>query len=149
MDSIDKALLLLPVLPVADLMSTLFSLRLGGEEIGLLARPMLQNYGSWGLIVVSVSASLMFLVFMGILIRVKKLVVKQFTFKWMLCVLAMLIYWIFFLEGFYVSTVVSNLVVPWAFPLLSMLILRVFTVGICFIVIGIMTMQQMRRLSFI
>lgn len=146
MDSIDKALLLLPMLPAADLMSTLFSLRLGGEEIGILARPMLQNYGPWGLLIVSFSASMTFLAFMEVVLRIKKLFIKQFRFRGMWHVLAIPIYWIFFLEGFYLSTIVSNLVVPLAFPLSSMVILRVFTISIYFVVISIMTMQQMRRL---
>src|SRR3990170_2785770 len=57
MDRVDKALLILPLLPLFDLVSTLFSLSLGGSEVGFLARPILQQYGHIGLVFLAVSAS--------------------------------------------------------------------------------------------
>jgi len=60
LDRIDKVLLILPILPALDLLSTLFSLGFGGEEIGVLARPVLEKYGPYGLVVLAASASFIF-----------------------------------------------------------------------------------------
>jgi len=146
LDRIDKVLLILPLLPTSDLLSTLFSLRFGGEEVGILARPILENYGAYGLMVLASSASIMFLVFMKVVIRIKKLFITEFKFKWMWHVLAIPIYWIFLLEAVYFSTVVLNLLVPLAFPLIEAFILRVILTGTYFICVSALTKPQMKQL---
>jgi len=146
MDRIDKVLLILPLLPIADLASTLLSLGFGGEEVGILARPILENYGASGLLMLAASASVIFLVFMQVVIYVKKLLIKELRFRWMWYVLAIPVYWIFLLESVYFSTVVLNLLVPLAFPVTGAIVLRVLLVGTYFACVSRLTMPQIRQL---
>ncbi len=146
MDRIDKVLLILPVLPAADLLSTLFSLSLGGQEVGILARPILEHYGPTGLVFLATFASAIFLVFMEVVIHIKKLFINEFRFKWMWYILAVPIYWFFVLEGVYVSTVIMNVFTPFS-PLLTQTnILRAIIAGAYFAGVASFTMSQMKRL---
>lgn len=146
MDRIDKVLFILPLLPVADLLSTLFSLSFGGEEVGILARPVLEHFGPYGLVMLAASASAIFLVFMQIVIYIKSLFVKELRFKWMWYVLALPIYWFFVLEGIYASTVVLNLLVPLSSLISNAIILRVILVSTYFGCVSALTMPQIRQL---
>lgn len=146
MDRVEKILLVLPLLPAADLLSTLYSLSFGGEEVGILARPILEQYGSYGLAMLAVSASIIFLISMEVVIYIKNLFVKELKFRWMWYVLAIPIYWFFVLEGVYVSTVIMNFLVP-LFPLLTQtIILRALLVGAYFLCVSTLTMSQMKQL---
>jgi len=146
MDRVEKVLLVLPLLPAADLLSTLYSLSFGGEEVGILARPILEQYGSYGLVMLAASASIIFLVSMEVVIYIKNLFVNELRFRWMWYVLVIPIYWFFVLEGVYVSTVIMNFLVPLS-PLLTQAVtLRVFLVGAYFLCVSTLTMSQMRQL---
>jgi len=146
LDRIDKVLLILPFLPVADLLSTLFSLSLGGQEVGFLARPILEHYGSSGLVFLAVFASAVFLVFMEVVIYIKKLFINEFRFKWMWYVLAVPIFWFFVLEGVYVSTVIMNVLVPFSPLIIQTDVLRAVTAAAYFAGVASFTMSQMKRL---
>ena len=141
MDRVDKALLILPFLPLFDLVSTLFSLSLGGVEIGFLARPILQQYGPVGLVFLTASASLIFLAFMSIVIYIKKQYVTEWRFKWMRYILIIPVYWFFLLQAFYVSTVVSNFLVPLAPLLTQTLLFRALPALAYFVGIAALTRQ--------
>ena len=145
MDRVDKALLVLPLLPAADLLSTLFSLRYGGEEIGILARPILQQYGAYGLVPLAVSASAIFLVFMQAVIRIKRLFLKEWKMKWTKWILTVPIYWLFLLQGVYVSTVIMNLLVPFSPVLTEALVARIAFAGVYFAGISVFTRPQMKQ----
>jgi len=145
LDRVDRALLVLPLLPAADLLSTLFSLRYGGEEIGILARPVLQQYGAYGLIPLAVSASAIFLVFMQAVIRIKRLFVEEWKVKWTRWILKVPIYWLFMLQGVYVSTVIMNLLVPFSPILAGTAVLRIAFVFAYFAGLSILTRPQMRQ----
>lgn len=142
----DKVLLLLPLLPFMDLVSTLFSLRFGGEEIGILARPMLQQHGPYALVVLAATASLLFLAFMGVVIRIKKIIVNGWRIRWMWCVLVIPIYWFFVLEGVYVSTVLMNFLVPVAPFLTQGVALRGAFVGVYFAGVSVFTLPRIKAL---
>ena len=129
-----------------DLASTLFSLRFGGEEIGVLARPMLEQHGPSGLIVLAAVASLLFLVFMSVVIRIKKTFVNGERIRWMRYVLVIPIYWFFVLEGVYVSTVAINLLVPVAPALTQGVALRGVIVGAYFTGASAVTMPHIKEL---
>jgi len=146
MDRIDKVLLILPLLPAADLLSTLFSLSLGGEEIGILARPILEHYGSYGLIALAISASIIFLVSMKVVIFIKKLFIKEWEFRWTQYVVAIPIYWFFVLEGVYVSTIIMNFLVALSPLLRQTIILRAVLVCTYFAYVSALTLSQMRQL---
>lgn len=146
MDRVDKILLVLPFLPVADLLSTLFSLTRGAQEVGILARPILELYGSYGLIMLAASASIVFFVLMRIVLYIKKLFVSEFKFRWMWYVLAIPIYWFFVLEGVYLSTVVMNFLIA-LIPLLTQtIILRALIVCAYFFFVSALTMSQIKQL---
>jgi len=146
LDRIDKALLVLPILPIADLLSTLFSLSSGGEEVGILARPILENYGVFGLLMLATSASLMFLVFMRVVIYIKKLFTNQWKGRWMRYTLTIQINWFFVLQALYVSTIIMNLLVPLAFAPTETIILRAFLGFTYFVFISFLTINQMKQL---
>jgi len=148
MDRVDKVLLVLPLLPALDLLSTLFSLSLGGgEEVGILARPMLENYGAYGLVMLAALASIMFLISMRVVIYIKKLFSGEgWKFRWMWYVLAIPVYWFFVLEGVYVSTVVMNFLVPLSSVLAQTILLRAVVVCTYFACVCAFTMPQMKQL---
>ncbi len=136
MDRVDKVLLVLPILPAFDLLSTLFSLGRGGQEVGVLARPVLEQYGVYGLFPLAASASVVFLVFMYAVIRLRRQLMEQCRFKWTRWIVMIPVFWMFVLQGVYVSTVVMNLMVPIAPTLSQMLTLRIGLVGVYFLGIG-------------
>jgi len=146
LDRVDKALLVFPLLPAADLLSTLFSLRYGGEEIGVLARPVLEHYGAYGLIPLAVSASAIFLVFMQVVIRIKKLFVEEWNVKWTRWILTVPVYWLFMLQGVYVSTVIMNLLVPFSIVLTETIVVRIAFACAYFACISVFTRPQMKQL---
>jgi hypothetical protein len=146
LDRVDKALLVLPLLPAADLLSTVLSLQFGGEEIGILARPVLQQYGAYGLIPLAVSASAIFLVFMQAVIRIKRLFVEKWKVKWARWILTVPIYWLFMLQGVYVSTVIMNLLVPFSVVLTETTMVRIAFACVYFGGIAVFTRPQMRQL---
>jgi hypothetical protein len=142
MDRVDKALLILPLLPLFDLVSTLFSLCLGGVEIGFLARPVLQQYGPVGLVFLTISASLLFLAFMSIVIYIKRLFYSEWRLTWMRYVLIIPVYWFFILQAFYVSTVITNFLVPIAPFLTQTILTRALPAVAYFIGLTALTKQQ-------
>ena len=146
MDRVDKVLLILPVLPLFDLVSTLFSLSLGGVEIGFLARPILQQYGSAGLVFLAVSASLLFLAFMSVVIYIKRQFYPEWQFTWMRYVLIIPVYWFFLLQAFYLSTVITNFLVPIAPFLTQTILIRALPALAYFIAVAAFTKQQINQL---
>jgi hypothetical protein len=146
MDRVDKALLILPLLPLFDLASTLFSLSLGGNEVGFLARPILLQYGHTGLVFLAVSASLLFFVFMSVVIYIKRLFFHEWRLNWMRYVITVPIYWFFILQAFYVSTVVTNFLVPLAPFLTQTILIRALPALAYFIGIAALTKQQIKQL---
>jgi hypothetical protein len=147
LDKIDKVLLIMPLLPIADLVSTLFCLSFsGGEEIGILARPMLQNHGPYGLVMLAIAASIIFLAFMKVAIYIKKLFIEEWKIKWMRYFLTIQIYWFFILEAVYASTVIMNFLAP-MYPLLTQtIILRAVLICTYFSCVSALTMPQIRQL---
>jgi hypothetical protein len=145
-DRVDKVLLVLPLLPAADLVSTVSSLRFGGEEIGILARPILQHYGIYGLVMLTISASIMFLVFMKGVIYIRKLFMAELKFKWKTYILAIPIYWFFMLQGVYVSTIIMNFLVPIPLLLTEPIVLKVVFACTYFVGVSALTMPQMKNL---
>lgn len=129
-----------------DLVSTLFSLRFGGQEVGVLARPMLEQHGPSGLVVLAATASLLFLAFMATVIRIKKTFMKGWGIRWMWLLLIVPIYWFFALEGVYVSTVVMNFLVPIAPVLTQGIVLRGAFVSVYFAGVSVFTLPKMRQL---
>ena len=146
MDRVDKVLLVLPLLPVADLLSTLFSLGRGGQEVGILARLVLEQFGVYGLVPLAASASAIFLVFMLVVVHVKRLFVEEWRVKWTRRVLLIPVYWLFILQGVYVSTVIMNLLVPLSPTLAQMFMLRIALVGLYFVGVSMFTIPQMWQL---
>ena len=58
LDRIDKVLFILPFIPLVDAASTLFLLTFGGKESGILAEPVYERYGQFGLVALSIFAFL-------------------------------------------------------------------------------------------
>jgi hypothetical protein len=136
----------LPLLPALDLLSTVFSLKYGGQEVGILARPILEQYGVYGLVPLAVSASAIFLVFMQAVIRIKRLFLEEWRVKWTKWILTVPIYWLFMLQGVYVSTVIMNFLVPFFTVLAETLVARAALAGAYFAIIAVVTRSQMKQL---
>jgi len=146
MDRVDKVLLIFPLLPLADLLSTLFSLSMGGVEVGILAQPILTHYGPFGLVLLAASASIMFLFCMKLVIYIKELFVKELRFRWMSYILIIPLYWFFVLEGVYVSTVVLNFLVPLALSFSETIVLKALLLSTYFACVSWLTKPQMMLL---
>jgi len=147
-DRVDKVLLVLPLLPAADLLSTLFSLARGGQEVGILARPILEQYGAYGLVPLAASASMIFLVFMVVVIYIKRLFI-EWKLTWTKRVLTIPIYWFFVLEGVYFSTVIMNLLAPVVPELTEAVAARMLLVIAYFTCAGILTRPQMKQFPYL
>jgi len=135
-DRVDKVLLVLPLLPAFDLLSTLFSLGRGGQEVGVLARPVLEQYGAFGLLPLAASASMIFLSLIWVMIRVRRILIVQTRFKCTRQIVMIPVFWIFVLEGIYVSTVIMNFMVSLSPALAQMLTLRIALVCVYFLSVG-------------
>jgi hypothetical protein len=107
---------------------------------------MLEQYGPFGLVVLAASASVMFLISMEVVIFIKKLFIAEWRFKWMRYALTIPIYWLFMLEGVYVSTVVMNLLVSLSPLLTQAIIVRATLVCAYFACVTALTMSQMKQL---
>ena len=136
MDRVDKVLLVLPLLPAFDLLSTLFSLGRGGQEVGVLARPVLEQYGAFGLFPLAASASVIFLSLIWVMIRVRRILIVQTRFKCTRQIVMIPVFWIFVLEGIYVSTVIMNFMVSFSPALAQTLTLRIALVCVYFLSVG-------------
>jgi hypothetical protein len=146
MDRIDWILLVFPFLPVADLLSTVFSLSLGGEEVGILARSVLASYGFPGLGILAVCASIIFLSLVRIIAYIKKFYVSDRRFRGIGYTLSIPIYWLFMLEGVYVSTVALNFIAPFDSLLTRSIALRGVIAGACFVGLVLATRLNLVRL---
>jgi len=111
-----------------------------------LARLVLEEYGAYGLVPLAASASMMFLVFMQVIIYIKRLFVEEWKLRWTKRVLTIPIYWFFVLEGVYVSTVIMNLLVPVAPELTRAVVLRMLLVVAYFACASVLTLPQMKQL---
>lgn len=147
MDRVDRILLVLPILPAFDLLSTVFSLGSGGQEVGLLARPVLDNYGVYGLFPLAVSASVIFLVFMWVVIRLRRLLMEQWRFRWTRHLVMIPVFWIFVVEGVYVSTVIMNFMVSLSPAVSQILMLRIAVVGVYFLGVGTLARSHMGQIA--
>jgi len=107
---------------------------------------MLEHYGEYGLVMLATSASIIFLVFMEVVMYIKKLFINELRFKWMWYFLVVPIYWFFMLEGVYVSTVIMNILVPLSPLLTQTLIFRAMIVGTYFACVSTLTMTKMKQL---
>jgi hypothetical protein len=106
----------------------------------------LEQYGAYGLIPLAVSASAIFLVFMQAIIRIKKLFVEEWKVKWTRRILTLPIYWLFMLQGVYVSTVIMNFLVPFSSNLTQSIAVRIAFACAYFAGIAVLTRPQMRLL---
>jgi len=66
--------------------------------------------------------------------------------KWTRRVLLIPVYWLFILQGVYVSTVIMNLLVPLSPTLAQMFMLRIALVGLYFVGVSMFTIPQMWQL---
>ena len=116
LDRIERTLFLLPFIVFVDLIATLFSLSFGSREVGILAKPIHEQYHEPGLVAFSCLLFLAFLTgvwFLGYLkrefAREKKLPVRV---VWTIGVYA-----VFFVEAFWMGLAIQNFFVPFLLPL--------------------------------
>jgi len=146
MDRVDWVLLVFPFLPLADLLSTLFSLSLGGEEVGILARSVLASYGFPGLGMLAICTSIIFLCLIRIITYIKEFYISDMRFRGIGYTLSIPIFWFFMLEGVYVSTVALNFLAPFDHFLTQSIALRGVIAGAYFVSVVLLTKSHLNRL---
>ena len=124
-------------------MSTLFvALPFGGQEIGILAKPIYERYGKPGLVALS---SFLFLVFLAYVWFLK--LTQEQTSKRERPVLVATIYLLFAVEAGWMGVVIQNFLVPLSLPLF--VVFAVWSGVTCayFVSVSSFTRAEMRRLT--
>ena len=143
LDRIDKAVLILPFMPLADMVSTLFGLTLGGHEGGIVAKPIYDRYGKPGLVALLTFIFLFLLACMWLFIIDKRRVQMQASRRERVA-LVVGINFLFLVEGLWMAAVITNLILP---P--SVLAMRAIWLGVIFayfVSVSFFTRAEMRRL---
>ena len=143
MDRIDKAVLIFPCLPLADMVSTLFALTLGGHEAGIVAKPIYDRYGKLGLVALLTFIFLLFLACVRLFTIDKRRVQMQASRRERIA-LVVGINFLFLLEGWWIAVVITNLILP---PSLLVMLATWFGVIFAYFVsVSFFTRAEMRRL---
>jgi len=124
LDRIDKVLFILPFIALADTVSTEFALMFGGMEGGPIAKPVYEQYGQPGLIVLTIFA---FFVSLGCVwfLRYAKTRIRQGEgSKLNRVAIVYAILFFFFLEAYIMGITVQNFFVPILPPSLTLLIIQ-------------------------
>lgn len=146
LDKIDKVLLILPVMPLVDIVSTLFSLRFGGQEIGIIAKPIYERYGEPGLIALSSFSFVVFSICVWILrIQKTKFIQGQLS-KQERRRLAVAVNIFFAAEAWWTGVVIQNLLVPLSLSLFGVIAIWSGVAFVYFVLISFFTQVEMRRL---
>lgn len=146
MDRIDKALFILPFLPLADMVSTFFSLSFGGQEIGILTKLIYEQYDKLGL---AAWSSFLFLIFLvcAYLVRFgKRKFTQARTSGKGRSLLAGAIYAFFTVEALWMTVVIHNLLVPIPLPLFAPFVVWSVVPLAYFSAVTIFTRTEMKRL---
>ena len=83
---------------------------------------------------------------MLVMIRIKKLFVEEWKVEWIRWILTVSIFWLFMLQGVYVSTVIMNLLVSVSPALTQVIVLRAGLVIAYLFCTSMFTMPYLRKL---
>ena len=146
MDSIDKILFILPFIPLADMVSTLFSLTFGGREGGFLSRPVYERYGELGLVSLSIFTFFVLLGCVWFLRFAKRRFSQDRVSKLHRVVLVYAVNFFFLLEAYLMGVAVQNILVPLLLPSLALLAIQ-YGVTLAYLVsVSSFTRTEMKQL---
>jgi len=145
-DRIDKVLLILPFLALADTVSTEFSLMFGGMEGGPIAGPVYEQYGPPGLIALTIFAFFASLGCVWFLRYAKRRVVQGEGSKLNRVVLVYGVLFFFLLEAYIVGVVVQNFLVPLLSPSLTLFAIQYGVTFTYFVSAIFFTLTEMKQL---
>ena len=113
-------LFILPFIPLADMVSTQYSLAFGGKEGGLLARPVYERYGELGLVSLSIFTFFVLLGCVWLLRFAKRRFAQNLVSKLHRVVLVFAVNFFFLVEACLAGVVVQNFLVPLLSPSLAL-----------------------------
>ncbi|MDH5636342.1 MAG: hypothetical protein OEY47_06735 [Candidatus Bathyarchaeota archaeon] len=146
LDSIDKILFILPFIPLADMVSTLFSLTFGGREGGFLSRPVYERYGELGLVSLSIFTFFVLLGCVWFLRFAKRRFSQDRVSKLHWVVLVYAVNFFFLLEAYLMGVAVQNILVPLLLPSLALLAIQ-YGVTLAYLVsVSSFTRTEMKQL---
>lgn len=146
MDRIDKIVFILPFITLADMASTEYSLAFGGKEGGILAKPIYEQYGKPGLVVLSIFTFFAFLVFVWLFGYAKKRITQGQSSKLHRVVLVVLVIFFFWGEAYLTGVVIQNFLVPLRLPSLTLLAIQYGVAFTYFVSVSFFTRTEMKRL---
>jgi hypothetical protein len=146
LDKIDKVLLILPFLTLADTVSTEFSLMFGGMEGGPIAKPVYEQYGQPGLIALTIISFFASLGCIWFLRYAKTRITQGEGTKLNRVGLAVAVNFFFLGEAYIMGVVVQNFLVPRPMPSLTLLTIQ-YGVTLAYFVSAIFfTRTEMKQL---
>jgi len=131
-------------MPLADMVSTLYSLTRDSQEIGILAKPIYEQYGELGLIALSSFMVPVLLVCVWFVRFGKTKCIQGQASKRERSLLAVAFKFFFAMEGYWMAIIITNLILP---P--TLLILLAIWCGVTFayfVLVNFFTQAEMRRL---
>jgi len=146
LDRIDKVLFILPILTLADMVSTEFSLMFGGMEGDPIAGPVYEQYGQLGLIALTIFSLFVSLGYVWFLKYAKTRIRQGERSKLNRIVLVYAIFFFFFLEAYIMGVVVQNFLVPPPLPSLTLLAIQYGVTLAYFVSVSFFTRTEMKRL---
>ena len=150
MDRIEKALFVLPLLPLVDMVATLFSITFGGQEAGVVAKPIYERYGELGLVVWSIFLFLLFLVCVwGLRILKKRFMVIKIlrqASKTERLILVIPVTFAFAFEAWWTGAIVQNLLVPVLRPPFELYVIWSIVAFTYFVLVSFFTRTEIRRI---
>ena len=145
MDRIEKSLSILPLIPLLDIVATLFSLSFGSREVGIVARPIYERYGELGLVIWS---SFLFLIFLACVWRLrhwKRRFTQEQASKTYRIVLLVGINVVFLAEALWMGLIVQNFLVPFLSPL-TLYTIWAIVIFTYFILLSFFTRNEMKQI---
>ena len=143
----EKILFILPLIALFDVISTLFSLSLGGREVGLIGSFLYERSGEVGLVAWSILMFFVFIVLIWSIILGLRYVYEQATKTnraGLLLILFVTYNILFLVEAVWIGTVTRNFLVHFL-PPLTLVSLQATAIVTYFILVNIFTRNEMRQ----
>lgn len=145
LDQIEKALFILPAIPLLDIVAVFFSLSLGGQQVGIAAGPIYERYHELGLVAWS---SFLFIIFLACVWRLrhwKRRFAQEPASKTNRIVLLVGINIAFLVEALWMGVIIQNLLAPFLPPLTTYAIWAV-VIFTCFVLLSLFARNEMKQI---
>ena len=146
LDRIDRVLFILPFIPLVDATSTLFLLTFGGKESGILAEPVYERYGQFGLVALSIFAFFALFGCVWFLKYAKTRINQGETTKLNRRALVVAVNLFFLGEAFLTGVIVQNFLGLLLLPSITLLVIQYGITLAYFVSVSIFTRTEMKQL---